>query len=123
VKVNLFIPFDEWPKNTTLYPIKDGFGKNLHEVVLTSNIVLFYFDRDVYDIAFLFTVVELSRRGAILQGIKNVFVCRYYDDEEEVNEGELVPFTSMMKWKCPVPLCFPARVFFGYRNSTVSDLR
>jgi hypothetical protein len=35
VKVNLFIPLDEWPKNTTLYPIKDGLGKNLHEVVLT----------------------------------------------------------------------------------------
>jgi hypothetical protein len=27
-----------------------------------------------------------------------------------VNEGKLVPFPSMMKGKCPVPLCFPARV-------------
>ncbi len=112
VKVNLFISFGERPKHTTLYPIKDGLGKNLHEVVLSSNTVLFYFDRDVYDIAFLFTAVKLSRRGAILQGIENVFVCRYYYDyEEEVNEGELVPFPSMTKGKCSVPLCFPARVF------------
>jgi hypothetical protein len=105
------MPFDEWPKNTTLYPIKDGLGKNLHKVVLTSKTVYFYFDRDVYDIAFLFTVIQLSRHRAILQGIENVFVCRYYDDEEEVNDGELVPFPWMMKGKCSVLLCFLAQLF------------
>jgi hypothetical protein len=125
VSVNLFIPFNKWPKSTTLYPIKDGLGKNLQEVVLTSKTAYFYFDRDVYDIGFLFTVMELSRRGAILQGIENVFVCRYYDDEEEVKDGELVPFPSMMKETCPVPVCFLARVFLDIetlRSQIYADL-
>jgi hypothetical protein len=68
VTVTLFMPFDEWPKNTTLYPIKDGLGKNLHKVVLSSKTVYFFSDQDVYAIAFLFTVIELSRPNAILQG-------------------------------------------------------
>jgi hypothetical protein len=73
----------------------------------------------------LFTAVKLSRWGAILQGIENIFVCRYYDDEEEVNEGELVPFPLMMKEKCPVPLCFPARGFLDIetlRSQIYADL-
>jgi hypothetical protein len=69
----------------------------------------------------LFTVVKLSRWGPILQGIENVFVCGYYDDKE-VNEGDLVPFPSMMKGKCPVPLCFPARVFSDIESQIYADL-
>jgi hypothetical protein len=111
VTVNVYIHFDDWPPNATLYPIKEGSGKNLHEVVLSSKTSLFIFDRDVYDIAFIFTTFELSKRGAILQGIDNVFVSRYYDDEAEVQDGELVPFPSMIKGRCPVPQCFLARVF------------
>jgi hypothetical protein len=55
--------------------------------------------------------MELSRRGAILQGIDHVFVCRYYDEEEEVNDGQIIPFPLMMKQKCRVPLCFLAKLF------------
>jgi hypothetical protein len=73
----------------------------------------------------MFTTFELSRRGAVLQGIENVFVCRYYNDKEEVQDGELVPFPSMIKEKCPVPLCFLARVFLDIetlRSQIYADL-
>jgi hypothetical protein len=126
VTVNLFLSFDEWPSNKNLYPVEEGLGKNLQEVVLTSKTAEYYFDRDVYDIAFVFTTFELSRRGATLQGIDNVFVCRYYDDVEEVDDGELVPFPSMLEELCPVPQCFLARVFLDIerllRSQIYSDL-
>ena len=125
VKVNIFISFEEWPSHTALYPTKDGLGKNLQEVVLTSKTAEFHFDRDVYDIAFVFTTPELTRRGAILQGIDNVFICRFYEDAEEVHDGELVPFPSMMKEQCPVPQCFLARVFLdieALRSQIYADL-
>jgi hypothetical protein len=96
VTVNVYIPFEDWPPNATLYPIKEGLGKNLHEVVLSSKTSIFLFDRDVYDIAFVFTPFKLFKRGAILQGINNVFVSHYYDDAEVVKDGELVPFPSMI---------------------------
>jgi hypothetical protein len=64
VTVNLFLSFDEWPPKTTLHPIKEVLGKNLHEVVLTSHTCEFLFDRDVCDIGFVFTTFELARRGA-----------------------------------------------------------
>jgi hypothetical protein len=69
----------------------------------------FYFNCDAFDIAFVFTIMELSRLGAILQGIDNLFVCRYYDDEEEVNDGQIVPFPLMMKQN--IPPCFLASFF------------
>jgi hypothetical protein len=96
VTVNVFCPFKEWPPNTTLYPIKEGLGTDLHEVVLTSKTSKFHFDQDVYNIAFIFTTFKLSKHGAILQGINNVFICRSYDDKEEVKDGELIPFLSMI---------------------------
>ena len=125
VTVNIFLFFDKWPASSTLYPIKDGLGKNLQEVVLTSDTADFHFDRDVYDIAFMFTTDELARRGAILQGIDNVFVCRYYNDEKEVQDGELFPFPSMIKEECPVPQCLLARVFLdveALRSQIYADL-
>jgi hypothetical protein len=122
VTVNVFLSFDDWPPNKTLYPIKEGLGKNLQEVVLTSERDTYIFDRDVYDIAFVFSTFELNKRGAILQGIDNVFVCRYYDDEEEVKDGAIVPFPSMIKAKCPVPRCFLSWVFFRYRNSPLPNV-
>ncbi len=59
----------------------------------------------------MFATSELSRRGAVLQGIDNVFVCCYYQDGNEVQDGELVPFPSMIKEKCPVRQCFLVQVF------------
>jgi hypothetical protein len=120
VTVNLFLYFDEWPKNTTLYAIKDGLGKNLQEVVLISKTADFHFDRDVYDIAFMFTTFELSRRGAILQGIENVFVCQYYDDEEEVQDGQknknkylfIKRYLEPDKWNRPA---FPGAIGAGIK--------
>jgi hypothetical protein len=47
VTVSIFRAFDEWPPNTTLYPIKEGLGKNLVEVVITSESSDFLFDCDV----------------------------------------------------------------------------
>jgi hypothetical protein len=110
VTVTTFDSFDDWSRKTSIYPIQDGLGKNLQEMVLTSKTAEFHFDRDMCDIAFMFTTSELSRRGAILQGIENVFLCRYYEDGNEVLDGELVPFPSMIN-ECPVPQCFVARVF------------
>jgi hypothetical protein len=52
-------------------------------------------------------VVELG----ILQGMDDVFVCRCHHDQEEIQDGELVPFPSMFKGVCPVVQCFAARVF------------
>jgi hypothetical protein len=125
VTVNTFLFFEKWPASSTLYPIKDGLGKNLQEVVLTADTADFHFDRDVYDMAFMFTTDELERRGAILQGINNVFVCRYYEDEKEVQDGELVPFPSMIIGECPVPQCLLARVFIDIetlRSQIYADL-
>jgi hypothetical protein len=85
-------------------------GKNLQEVVLTSKLAEFHFDQDMCDTAFMFTTSKLSQRGAVLQGMDNVFVCRHHQDGNEVQDGELVPFPSMIN-KCPVPHCFIARVF------------
>jgi hypothetical protein len=75
VTVNLFLSFDEWPGSTTMFPIEDGMGKNLQEAVLTCKTAEFHFDRDVDDIAFLFTTFELVRRGAILIGKENLGLC------------------------------------------------
>ena len=71
VKVNIFISFKEWPNRTTLYPTKDGLGKNLQEVVLRSKTAEFHFDRDIYDIAFFsrrqnLPGVEPSFKGLIM---------------------------------------------------------
>jgi hypothetical protein len=114
VPVNVFCPFDAWPPRKPLFPIKEGLGKNLQEVVLTSETANFYFDHDVFDVAFMFTTMELSKCGAILQGIDNVFVCCYCNNEEVVKDGELVPFPSMMKGYCPVPQCFISHLFLDF---------
>jgi hypothetical protein len=110
VTVNVFLSFRKWPNNEKLCPIKDGLGKNPQEAVLTSETADFHFDRDVCDLAFVFATFELTSRGAILQGIENVFVCCCHDNEEEAKDGELIPFPSMIEGECLVPQCFLARV-------------
>lgn len=48
----------------SLYPVKDGLGKNLQEVFIMSKTTEFHFDRDAEDIAFIFRAFELSWGGA-----------------------------------------------------------
>jgi hypothetical protein len=113
VKANLFIPFDEW-QVTTRYPVADGLGKNLKEIVATEDIVSFNFDTQVHDIAFVFEEKQLFKHGAVLQGIDNAYVCRYLCDDTYI-EG-LSPFSSLIRDDdgirvCPVFPCFPSRVF------------
>ena len=122
VKVNIFIPFDNWKLHQNHFAIGEGIAKGLQEVILTTEISKFLFDRDVEDVAFVFTPEQLEEYGAILQGIDNVFVCRYYDNEEEVKDGDIVPFPSMIKAECPVPRCFLSRLFYCYRNSPLPNL-
>jgi hypothetical protein len=77
VKVNLFLPFDQWELRNSYFPIGEGIGQGLHEVILTTEISEFLFDRDVEEVAFLFTPEQLEEYGAVLQGIDNAFVCRF----------------------------------------------
>jgi hypothetical protein len=70
--VNVFLSFDKWPNNETLYPIKvlvKVYKKpTSHPRRLPTFILI--------DLAFAFNTFELTTRGAILQVIENVFVCR-----------------------------------------------
>jgi hypothetical protein len=84
VKVNIFIPFNEWKLRHKHFSIGEGLAKGVQEVVLTTEISEFLFDRDVEDVAFVFTPGQLEEYGAILQGIDNAFVCRF--DKEGGNK-------------------------------------
>jgi hypothetical protein len=47
VKVNLLVPFEEWKLRHQHFPIGEGIAVGLQEVVLTTEIAKFLFDRDV----------------------------------------------------------------------------
>jgi hypothetical protein len=113
VTVNIFIAFDKWLNKTEYYPINNGFGKYLNEVVLTFETATFLFDKQVDDIAFVFTPAELDRRGLVLQGVDNVYICRFCTTGTTIKEDDFcfVPFPSMYRESCPVLQCFMARVF------------
>jgi hypothetical protein len=98
VTVNLFMPFDEWPKNTTLYPIKDGLGKNLHEVVLTSRTVYFFF------IGMSTTSLSCSLSSNSLEA----------EPSYKVNDGELVPFPIDDEREVSGSAMLSCAFFFGY---------
>jgi hypothetical protein len=71
VTVNVFDSFDDWSGITTICPVQRRLGENPREVVLTSKLADFHFDRDTCDAAFMFATSELSQRGAVLRGINN----------------------------------------------------
>jgi hypothetical protein len=77
VKVNIFVPFDNWKLHRNHFAIGEGIAKGLKEVILTTEISEFLFDRGVEDVAFVFTPGQLKEYGAILQGIDNAFVCHF----------------------------------------------
>jgi hypothetical protein len=127
VKVNIFIPFNEWKLRHKHFSIGEGLAKGVQEVVLTTEISEFLFDRDVEDVAFVFTPGQLEEYGAILQGIDNAFVCRF--DEEGGNKltKTLSPaFPSKHDDAlCPVTQCYTSKVFHdleSLRNRIYSDL-
>jgi hypothetical protein len=41
VQVNLFLPFDQWELQNKYFPIGEGIGQGLHEVILTTEISKF----------------------------------------------------------------------------------
>jgi hypothetical protein len=53
VKVNVFIPFDDWKLRHNHFAIGEGIAKGLQEVVLTTEISAFLFDHDVEEVAFV----------------------------------------------------------------------
>jgi hypothetical protein len=66
VQVNLFLPFDQWELQNRYFPIGEGIGQGLHEVILTTEISKFLFDRDIEEVAFVFTPKQLEEYGAVL---------------------------------------------------------
>jgi hypothetical protein len=56
-------------------PIGEGIAQGLQDVILTTEIYGFLFDRNVEDVTFVFTPEQLEEYGAILQGINNALVC------------------------------------------------
>jgi hypothetical protein len=118
VKVNLFLPFDEW-EITTRYPVANGLGKNLKEIVATHDVLTYNFDSQVHDIAFVFKETQLLEHGAVLQGIDNAYVCRYLRDDTEI--GLLSPFPSLIRDVDGLPVslvspCFLSRVFHDIKR-------
>jgi hypothetical protein len=110
VDANLFINFDAWPSNYD--DITTGEGRHIKELVLTSKTIEILFDKNAYDLAFVFTPEQLQRYGALLQGIDNAYVCRRTEHDEDANQ-HLVPFPSKDKPQlCPITHCFLAKVFF-----------
>jgi hypothetical protein len=65
VKVNIFIPFDEWKLRHKKIAIGEGIAKGLQEIVFTTEISEFLFDRDVEDVAFIFTPEQLKEYGSL----------------------------------------------------------
>jgi hypothetical protein len=127
VKVNLFIPFDNWKLHRNHFAIGEGIAKGLQEVVLTTEISEFLFDRDVEDVAFVFTPGQLEEYGAILQGIDNAFVCRFDEEGGQKLTKTLSPaFPSKHDDSlCPVMQCYTSKVFHdieSLRNQIYSDL-
>jgi hypothetical protein len=60
------------------FPIREGIGPGLHEVILTTEISKFLYDHDIAEeVAFVFTTKQLEEYGAVLQGINNAFVCHF----------------------------------------------
>jgi hypothetical protein len=127
VKVNLFIPFNEWKLHHKHFAIADGIAKGLQELIITTEISEFLFDRDVEDVAFVFTPEQLQEYGAILQGIKNAFVCRFNEAGGKKLTQTLSPaFPSKHADSlCPVLQCYTSKVFHDLetlRNQIFSDL-
>jgi hypothetical protein len=113
VKVNLFIPFTEWKLQNMYLPIGEGITQGLQDVILTTEISEFLFDRDVEDAAFVFTPEQLKEYGAILQGINNAFVCHFNEVAGKKLTKMLSPaFPSKHdKSLCPVTQCYTSKVF------------
>jgi hypothetical protein len=125
VKVNR--RFDNWKLRQNHFVIGEGIAKGLHEVVLTTEISEFLFDRDVEDVAFVFTPEQLEEYGAILQGIDNAFVCCFNEEGGKKLTRTLSPaFPSKhVDSLCPVTQCYTSKVFHdieSLRNQIYSDL-
>jgi hypothetical protein len=127
VKVNIFIPFNEWKLHHRHFAIAEGIAKGLQELIITTEISGFLFDRDVEDVALVFTPEQLEEYGAILQGIDNAFICRF-------NEAGGKKLTQMLSQAfpskhadslCPVLQCYTSKVFHDMEslcNRIYSDL-
>jgi hypothetical protein len=119
VKVNLFIPFEEWDLRDNHFAIGLGIAIGLQEVILTTKISEFLFDRDVAEVAFVFTPEQLEEYGAILQGIDNAFVCRFdLKGQKKLITRTLSPaFPSQHQDSvCPVTQCYSSKVFHDMEN-------
>ncbi len=127
VKVNIFIPFDNWKLHQNHFAIGEGIAKGLQEVILTTEISEFLFDRDVEDVAFVFTPEQLEEYGAILQGIDNAFVCRYNEEGGKKLTPTLSPAFPLKHEDslCLVTQCYTSKVVHdieSLRNQIYSDL-
>jgi hypothetical protein len=63
-KANLFIPFDEW-EITNRSPVANRLGKN----VVTQHVVIYNFDSEVHNIAFVFKENQLFEHGAMPKSV------------------------------------------------------
>jgi hypothetical protein len=128
VQVNLFLPFAQWDLRNRYLPIGEGIGQGLHEIILTTEISEFLFDRDVEEVAFVFTPEQLEEYGAVLQGIDNAFVCRFNQKgfQKVVTKALSPAFPSKhADLLCPVTQCYTSKVFHdmeNLRNQIYSDL-
>jgi hypothetical protein len=126
--VTLFLPFDQWELRNSYLPVGKGLGLGLHEVIPTTKISKFLFDRDVEDVAFVFTPDQLEEYGAVLQGIDNAFVCCFnWKGLKKVVTKTLSPaFPSKHdNLLCPVKQCYTSKIFHNMeylRNQIYSDL-
>jgi hypothetical protein len=121
VKVKFItIPFTEWKHCHKHFEIGEGIAKGLQEVILTTEIYEFLFDRGV-------TPEQLEEYGAILQGINNALVCCFDKAGGKKLTQMLSPaFPSKHdKSLCPVTQCYTSKVFHDLetlRNQIYLDL-
>jgi hypothetical protein len=114
VQMHLFLPFDQWELQNRYYPIGKGISQGLHEVILTTEISEFLFDRDVKEVAFVFTPEQLEECGAVLQGIDNALVfCFNQKGLKKVMAKTLLPVfpSTHDDLLCPVTQCYMLKVF------------
>ena len=97
--------------------ITTGEAAGVPEVVQSTRGLRTISLQEIEEIAFVFTEVAIKKKGVILQGMTNGYVCRMTDRKEALEPGDMYSFPSHMhEHKQLLDTCYAARVFEGIES-------
>ena len=116
VRVRVYPLLDTMTWSSQIARITTGEAAGVQEVVQSGGFRTISL-QEIQEIAFVFTESAIKKKGIILQGMGNGYVCRMNDRKEELEPGSIHSFPSLLPQHIQLlDICYAARVFEGIES-------